>query len=103
MTLQDAYTAKAEADFQAITARVHRILEAVGRPTSEITAATVRLFCRNVLNLRCMRSRSVEEEFAQPRSEQIVESLQEPNSDILWYVISRGAEGFRRSNGRGAG
>jgi len=106
MELQKMYSAKAEADLQAVTARVNRILEAVGKPAGSVPAGDVHLFCRNVQNLRCLRPRSIEEERTGSVSPQVAELLQEctvEGNNAIWYVIARGADAFFKSHGHAPG
>jgi len=106
MELQKVYAAKAEADLNAVQARVQRILEAVGKSGDSISQNDIQLFCRNVQNLRCLRPRSIEEEFAGPVSPKVAELLSEgtqESADTMWYLISRGADAFKKAHGRSPG
>jgi len=102
MEVQKVYSAKAEADLQAVSNRVSRILEAVGKPTDSISAGNIQLFCRNVQNLRCTRPRSIEEEYTGNVSPKVAELLSEgsqESADTMWYIIARGADAFRKAHG----
>jgi len=103
--LQRVYLAKAEADLQAISTRVARILEAVGKPATSISAGDIKLFCRNVGHLRCLRIRSIEEERAavSPAVAEMLAEASGESSNAIWYIIMRAADNFSKTHGRAPG
>lgn len=54
LELSSLYRAKAEADCNAVQRHVHTLLESLGRGRDEIPSKTMRLFCSNARNLRCV-------------------------------------------------
>jgi amyloid beta precursor protein binding protein 1 len=123
--LQEIYRKKAAADTAAVYARVQALVlgvcggdaggEAYGArmallPTEEVTA-----FCKNAHDIRVLRTRSLEMEFAPAASgssnleeacEDVAMQVQfepPPHDDqhpILWYVALRAADAFHARHGR---
>ncbi|CAN0112177.1 unnamed protein product, partial [Phaeothamnion confervicola] len=62
--LQEVYRSKAQADRAAVAARAKALLAAAGRSADDIPTEETDRFCRNVANLRSLRTRSLAQERA---------------------------------------
>lgn len=105
VALQELYQTQAAEHQAAIARRAGAILQALGRPADEIPDGVVSTFCKNVLNVNFVRTRSYAEERAAPLLddsavyEMADESLY-PQTPLLWYLGLRGADAFYAAHGR---
>ena len=63
--------------------------QSVGRPPLSIPPPAIELFCKNMLHLKAVRTRSLEVVLAQPDVQSIAEALEEPYDDPA-QVTGRG-------------
>ncbi|KAK3737522.1 hypothetical protein QZH41_010636, partial [Actinostola sp. cb2023] len=114
ITLQNIYQHQAKQDVAAVTQRVHSILTSIGKllymymygwssnlrcfsqSTDSIPESEIRLFCRNASFLKVIRCRSIAEEYnaSTANTSEIGCNLDDPDSDIVFYVLLRAADRF---------
>jgi amyloid beta precursor protein binding protein 1 len=121
VTLKDLYKQKAAEDTKAVASHVAMILKSVGRKETEIDAEHIDLFVRNARNLRCVRTRSLAQEYdaktfltqetndvfeeaAQEASGHEEDPDKEPNPhNVNWYFALRAADVFMAEHKRKPG
>jgi amyloid beta precursor protein binding protein 1 len=103
--LQGVFERKALSDKAAFAAIVKEQCTATGY-THPITDDSIELFVKNVFDIRSMRLRSIEEEFASPNAEEIgyyEEFPAKEQSPILWYLALRAVDRFQSRHKRWPG
>ena len=92
--LQRVYQTKARADMEAVAGHLSQLLTSIGKPTNAISEEYIKLFCRNSAFLQVLRYRTLEEELQTPNIEELRMHLENPDSDMLYYVLLRAAHQF---------
>ncbi|GAM20938.1 hypothetical protein SAMD00019534_041130 [Acytostelium subglobosum LB1] len=98
VNLQQIYHDKALADLDEFTAKVSAIVSAAGR--SSVPAELIKKFCKNSRFLCLIRYRSLAEEHASPKSATLVSDLEQPDSNLVFYILLRGVERFYQTYNR---
>ncbi|XP_077982561.1 NEDD8-activating enzyme E1 regulatory subunit-like [Glandiceps talaboti] len=94
--LQNVYRDQALQDVQAVTSRVHHILNSLGLPLDYIAEADIRMYCKNAHFLRVVRCRSLNQEYnpEKAKSTDISSFLENPDSEIVFYILLRAVDRF---------
>ena len=94
--LQNCYHEKALEDVQNISEKLHAILASIGKKSNFIEDDEIRLFCKNAAFLRVIRCKSLEEEYKN-LPECLDGLIDEPESDVNFYVLLRAVDKFYSS------
>lgn len=92
--LQRVYQTRASRDVDAVFSHVQHILSSVGKPKNTILKKSVKEFCKNSAFLKVMRYRSIAEEHANFKHEEI-QTLGDPHNDSVYYILLRAADKYR--------
>ena len=92
--LQRVYQTKARADMEAVASHLSELLASIGKPTNTISEKNIKLFCRNCAFLQVLQYRALEEEFQKPNMEGLRALLENPDSDLVYYILLRAAHQF---------
>lgn len=100
--LQNVYMDQARHDIAAVSTRVQQILTSLGRSPDSIQDSEVRLFCKNASFLRVVRCRSLAEEHIpqQANVADIAMNLENPDSEMSFYVALRAVDKFYKQYNR---
>ncbi|XP_040185601.1 NEDD8-activating enzyme E1 regulatory subunit isoform X2 [Rana temporaria] len=100
--LQNVYREKAKKDAATVEHYVSKLLQTVGRPPESISEKEIRLFCRNCAFLRVVRGRSVCEEYGldTAKKDDIVSFMENPDNEIVFYLMLRAVDRFYKQHGR---
>ncbi|XP_068117926.1 NEDD8-activating enzyme E1 regulatory subunit [Hyperolius riggenbachi] len=100
--LQNVYREKAKKDASAVEHYVSKLLQSVGRPPESISEKEIRLFCRNCAFLRGVRCRSLAEEYSvdSAKKDDIVSFMENPDNEIVFYLMLRAVDRFHKQHGR---
>ncbi|WBW75166.1 NEDD8 activating enzyme E1-type Uba5 [Schizosaccharomyces osmophilus] len=90
LTIKQLYNEKYLTDFGALKLFVQRALKSQKRPVDDIPDIVIKRFCKNVLNIKVLRYRSIQEEFETPNN--LDSFLSEENSLLPWYFAFRISE-----------
>uniref|UniRef100_A0A1B6EM87 NEDD8-activating enzyme E1 regulatory subunit n=2 Tax=Proconiini TaxID=565685 RepID=A0A1B6EM87_9HEMI len=96
ITLQQLYYNKASRDAEVVYRRVQQLLHQLNQPDDTISEADVKQFCRHAASLAVIRGTCLADEY-DPRSpavNTIAQSLENPDSLIVYYVMLRGVDRF---------
>ncbi|XP_020709378.1 NEDD8-activating enzyme E1 regulatory subunit isoform X2 [Athalia rosae] len=97
ISLQQTYHKQAAADSEAVWRRTFHLLRQLGRPSDAITEKDVKLFCRHASDIHVQRGTSIADEY-DPKTinaSKISQSLENPESLMVYYVVLRGIEKFQ--------
>lgn len=94
--LQNVYHNQANKDLQCVSNRVQNLLTSLGKPQDLISESDVKLFCKNVRNLRVIRGRSIKDEYDAKTAKvnEITQHLDNPDSEMVFYVLLRATDRF---------
>ncbi len=92
--LSKVYQAKAKEDMEAVAGHLSQLLESIGRPNSSVPEAKIRRFCRNSAFLRVLRYNSIAKELEVPNLEELRMHLDNPDSELVYYVLLRAGDQF---------
>ncbi|XP_022100909.1 NEDD8-activating enzyme E1 regulatory subunit-like [Acanthaster planci] len=94
--LQSVYMEQAKQDFAAVASRVHQILVSLGKTPDSIPDMEIKLFCKNTQFLRLVRCRSLAQEYTRDTcsASDIASHLENPDSEVVLYVLLRAADRF---------
>lgn len=92
--LQRLYQSKANSDIETLTSFLNHILVSVGKGPGYIPEEEIKRFCKNSSFLRLVRTTSLNKELTSPNSEELSHHLSDPDSDIVYYLLIRGADLF---------
>ncbi|XP_031558271.1 NEDD8-activating enzyme E1 regulatory subunit-like [Actinia tenebrosa] len=94
--LQNIYQEQAKQDVAAVTQRVHSILSSIGKSADSIPENEIKIFCRNAYFLQVVRCRSLAEEYnpSTANTTEIGSNLEDPDSDVVFYVLMRAVDQF---------
>ncbi|XP_075045125.1 NEDD8-activating enzyme E1 regulatory subunit [Mixophyes fleayi] len=100
--LQNVYREKAKNDAAAVENYISKLLQSIGRPPESISERDIRLFCRNCAFLRVVRCRSLAEEYGlnTAKKEDIVSLMDNPDNEIVFYLMLRAVDRFQKQHGR---
>eukprot|EP00164_Ancoracysta_twista_P000745 GFYU01000981.1.p1 GENE.GFYU01000981.1~~GFYU01000981.1.p1 ORF type:complete len:536 (-),score=164.70 GFYU01000981.1:18-1625(-) len=96
ITLQRAYLAKAEEDYQAVVARVVCLCQIIGVSPDGLDATT-KLMCKNSAYLKLIRYNSIANEYN--TESQIGNFLWDPDMAGHWYVLFRAVDVYAEEHG----
>ena len=97
ITLQQIYHKQAVADTEAVWRRTLQLLRQLGKPSDSISERDVKLFCRHASDIHVERGTCIADEY-DPKifdTSNIVQSLENPESMMIYYVVLRGVEKFQ--------
>ena len=94
VTLQRAYQSQAREDLEQVSDHLGQLLVSVNKPSNSISEEAIKLFCRNCSFLRVVRYRSLESELQSPNVDELHRYLDNPDSDLVYYVLLRAAEQY---------
>ena len=97
ITLQQIYHKQAVADAEAVWRRTLQLLRQLGKPSDSISERDVKLFCRHASDIYVERGTCIADEY-DPKifdTSNIVQSLENPESMMIYYVVLRGVEKFQ--------
>ncbi|EFA84738.1 amyloid beta precursor protein-binding protein 1 [Heterostelium album PN500] len=94
INLQKIYHEKASADLDEFTSIVNSLVSSVGKTL--IPSEMIKKFCKNVRFLNLVRYRSLVDEFtpATARSAYMISELEQPDSNLVFYIVLRAVEKF---------
>ncbi|XP_064467372.1 NEDD8-activating enzyme E1 regulatory subunit-like [Ornithodoros turicata] len=94
--LLNIYHTEAERHVQAMHSRVQQLLTNLGKPQDFITECDTKLFCKNAYTLHLYRGRSLDQEYdpKSARVQEILSSLDSPDSEMIFYVMLRAVDRF---------
>lgn len=107
--LQRVYHAAAEADIAAVLANVASLQAVRGKAAEAIPEEDVRLFCKNIANLRVARYRSLAEELDPSAPNKNVQAAfassdmgieDGPFNNAVWYLLLRAVDKYQLIHGR---
>uniref|UniRef100_A0A8D8T1H8 NEDD8-activating enzyme E1 regulatory subunit n=1 Tax=Cacopsylla melanoneura TaxID=428564 RepID=A0A8D8T1H8_9HEMI len=97
ITLQQLYRDQASKDSDIVYRRAQQLLHQLGQPSSTITEAQVKLFCRNASFINVVRGTCIADEY-DPRTctsaRQISEALENGDNLLIYHVMLRGVDKF---------
>ncbi|GAB6020415.1 NEDD8-activating enzyme E1 regulatory subunit [Chamberlinius hualienensis] len=102
ISLQNVYFNQASLEAEIVYKWVQHFLSKLGKPHDFISEHEVKLFCKNAYFLRVLEGRSLADEY-NSKSEKIQEimiHLDNPDSEIVFYVLLRAVERFFIQYGR---
>ena len=94
MRLCRVYQAQAREDIEAVASHLGQILISIGKAANYISEDDIKLFCRNSAFLRVLKYRSIVEEMEMPDRSTLGLALENPESDLVYYVLLCAAEQF---------
>ncbi|GAB1293533.1 NEDD8-activating enzyme E1 regulatory subunit [Apodemus speciosus] len=102
--LQNVYREKAKKDAAAVGDHVARLLQSVGQEQApeSISEKELKLLCSNSAFLRVVRCRSLAEEYGLDtvNKDEIISSMDNPDSEIVLYLMLRAVDRFHKQHGR---
>ncbi|KAH0503696.1 NEDD8-activating enzyme E1 regulatory subunit [Microtus ochrogaster] len=100
--LQNVYREKAKKDAAAVGNHVANLLQSVGQAPESISEKELKLFCNNSAFLRVVRCRSLAEEYGLDtvNKDEIISSMDNPDSEIVLYLMLRAVDRFHKQHGR---
>ncbi|XP_073515270.1 NEDD8-activating enzyme E1 regulatory subunit [Phyllobates terribilis] len=100
--LQNVYREKAKNDASTVENYVSKLLQSIGRPPESISEKDIRLFCRNCSFLRFVRCRSLADEYGMDtaKKDDIVSFMENPDNEIVFYLMLRAVDRFHKQHGR---
>ncbi|XP_076656236.1 nedd8-activating enzyme E1 regulatory subunit APP-BP1 isoform X2 [Halictus rubicundus] len=95
--LQQIYHKQAAADAEVVWRRTVQLLRQLGKPSDSISERDVKLFCRHVSDIHVERGTCIADEYDSKvfDASNIVQSLEDPESMMIYYVVLRGIEKFQ--------
>jgi len=102
IALQEVYQKKAQEDIEAVSRYVAANLAAIGKPVGSIDSEEIKLFCKNALYLRLVRTSSLNQEYAKEtaRVEDMASALEDPDTNLVYYFLLRAVDRFLAEKGR---
>uniref|UniRef100_A0A8C3QHM2 NEDD8-activating enzyme E1 regulatory subunit n=1 Tax=Cyanoderma ruficeps TaxID=181631 RepID=A0A8C3QHM2_9PASS len=100
--LQNVYREKAKKDIAAVGSHAAKLLQSLGKAPESISERELKLFCSNAAFLRLVRCRSLAEEHS-PNScskDAIISHMDNPDSEIVLYLMLRAVDRFYKQHGR---
>ncbi|XP_011308267.1 NEDD8-activating enzyme E1 regulatory subunit [Fopius arisanus] len=97
IALSQIYHKQAVSDVEAVWRHTIRLLRQLGRSSDSIPEKDVKLFCRYASDIHVERGTSIADEY-DPKTinaNDIAESLENPESMMVYYVVLRGLQRFQ--------
>ncbi|KAF4010765.1 hypothetical protein G4228_002481 [Cervus hanglu yarkandensis] len=100
--LQNVYREKAKKDAAAVGNHVAKLLQSVGQAPESISEKELKLLCNNSAFLRVVRCRSLAEEYSLDtvNRDEIISSMDNPDNEIVLYLMLRAVDRFHKQHGR---
>ncbi|XP_024943494.1 NEDD8-activating enzyme E1 regulatory subunit isoform X2 [Cephus cinctus] len=97
IALQQIYHKQAVADAEAVWRRTLQLLRQLGRSSDSISEKDVKLFCRYAGDIHVERGSCIADEYDSKttNANEIAQSLENPESMMVYYVVLRGVEKFQ--------
>lgn len=97
ITLQQIYYKQAIADAESVWRRTLQLLRQLGKSSDSISEKDVKLFCRHASNIHVEKGTCIADEYDSKTfdTNDIVQSLENPESMMIYYVVLRGVEKFQ--------
>lgn len=92
--LQRAYQTQARKDMEHVAGHLGQLLVSVSKPPNFVPEDSLKLFCRNSAFLRVILYRSLEKEQQSPNTDVLRRHLDNPDSELVYYVLLKSAEQF---------
>ncbi|XP_074142634.1 NEDD8-activating enzyme E1 regulatory subunit isoform X2 [Sminthopsis crassicaudata] len=100
--LQNIYREKAKTDAAAVGNHAAKLLQSIGQAPESISQRELKLLCSNSAFLRVVRCRSLAEEYGLDtiNKDEIISSMDNPDSEIVLYLMLRAVDRFQKQYGR---
>uniref|UniRef100_A0A8B9F5L6 NEDD8-activating enzyme E1 regulatory subunit n=1 Tax=Amazona collaria TaxID=241587 RepID=A0A8B9F5L6_9PSIT len=100
--LQNVYREKAKKDIAAVGNHAAKLLQSLGKAPESISERELKLFCSNAAFLRVVRCRSLAEEYSLNtfNKDEIISHMDNPDSEIVLYLMLRAVDRFYKQYGR---
>uniref|UniRef100_A0ABI7W528 NEDD8-activating enzyme E1 regulatory subunit n=1 Tax=Felis catus TaxID=9685 RepID=A0ABI7W528_FELCA len=100
--LQNVYREKAKKDAAAVGNHVAKLLQSIGQAPESISEKELKLLCTNSAFLRVVRCRSLAEEYGLDtiNKDEIISSMDNPDNEIVLYLMLRAIDRFHKQHGR---
>ncbi|XP_074059097.1 NEDD8-activating enzyme E1 regulatory subunit [Macrotis lagotis] len=100
--LQNIYREKAKTDAAAVANHAAKLLQSIGQAPESISQKELKLLCSNSAFLRVVRCRSLAEEYGLDtiNKGEITSSMDNPDSEIVLYLMLRAVDRFQKQYGR---
>uniref|UniRef100_A0A2K5ZCV5 NEDD8-activating enzyme E1 regulatory subunit n=1 Tax=Mandrillus leucophaeus TaxID=9568 RepID=A0A2K5ZCV5_MANLE len=100
--LQNVYREKAKKDAAAVGNHVAKLLQSIGQAPESISEKELKLLCSNSAFLRVVRCRSLAEEYGLDtiNKDEIISSMDNPDNEIVLYLMLRAVDRFNKQHGR---
>uniref|UniRef100_A0A8C6D0Q9 NEDD8-activating enzyme E1 regulatory subunit n=1 Tax=Moschus moschiferus TaxID=68415 RepID=A0A8C6D0Q9_MOSMO len=100
--LQNVYGEKAKKDAAAVGNHVAKLLQSIGQAPESISEKELKLLCSNSAFLRVVRCRSLAEEYSLDtiNKDEIISSMDNPDNEIVLYLMLRAVDRFHKQHGR---
>ncbi|XP_076988776.1 NEDD8-activating enzyme E1 regulatory subunit isoform X2 [Tamandua tetradactyla] len=100
--LQNVYREKAKKDAAAVGNHVSKLLQSIGQAPESISEKELKLLCSNSAFLRVVRCRSLAEEYGLDtvNKDEIISSMDNPDNEIVLYLMLRAIDRFHKQHGR---
>ncbi|XP_025065255.1 NEDD8-activating enzyme E1 regulatory subunit isoform X2 [Alligator sinensis] len=100
--LQNVYREKAKKDVTAVGNHAAKLLQSLGKPPESVTQRELKLLCSNSAFLRVVRCRSLSEEYGLNtfNKDEIISNMDNPDSEIVLYLMLRAVDRFHKQHGR---
>ncbi|XP_062966576.1 NEDD8-activating enzyme E1 regulatory subunit isoform X2 [Cynocephalus volans] len=100
--LQNVYREKAKKDASAVGNHVAKLLQSIGQAPESISEKELKLLCSNSAFLRVVRCRSLAEEYGLDtiNKDEIISSMDNPDNEIVLYLMLRAVDRFHKQHGR---
>ncbi|KAG5200515.1 hypothetical protein JEQ12_005049 [Ovis aries] len=100
--LQNVYREKAKKDAAAVGNHVAKLLQSIGQAPESISEKELKLLCSNSAFLRVVRCRSLAEEYSLDtvNKDEIISSMDNPDNEIVLYLMLRAVDRFHKQHGR---
>ncbi|XP_076295224.1 nedd8-activating enzyme E1 regulatory subunit APP-BP1 isoform X2 [Lasioglossum baleicum] len=92
--LQQIYHKQAAADAEVVWRRTAQLLRQLGKPSDSISERDVKLFCRHISDIHVERGTCIADEY-DSKGFDAMQSLEDPESMMIYYVVLRGIEKFQ--------
>jgi len=102
LALQKLYQEKASLDYENIKSKVETILKKLNKSHDSISPEEIRQFCKNswFLNVTTYRSLAQEYNHETAQGSLIASELQNPSSNMFWYVGLRAVYQYQQKHGK---
>nr|XP_025044197.1 NEDD8-activating enzyme E1 regulatory subunit [Pelodiscus sinensis] len=100
--LQNVYRERAKKDAAAVGNHAVNLLQSIGKAPESISQTELKLLCSNSAFLRVVRCRSLSEEYGLNtfNKDEIISSMDNPDNEIVLYLMLRTVDRFYKQHGR---